>query len=80
MSCCDIILDIVESPIEVVLETTAVVCVGLLAVGPPGPNIPATQVGQVLYSRDGAEFTAELPMLTSEGIWVSTSEGILLVV
>jgi hypothetical protein len=40
---------------------------------------PATQVGQILFSKDGSTFTVELPITTSGG-WLVNNEGTLLVV
>lgn len=45
---------------------------------PPGSAVPATQVGQVLYSVDGATFTAEVA-ITSRNGWLVNNSGLLLV-
>jgi hypothetical protein len=38
----------------------------------------ATNVGQVLYSQDGATFAAEDPMTSTAG-WIVNSDGLLLI-
>jgi hypothetical protein len=38
----------------------------------------ATQIGQVLFSIDGTEFTVQVPV-TNPGGWLVNNEGILLV-
>ena len=45
---------------------------------PGGSAIPATQIGQVLYSVDGLTFTAELPVTSDHG-WLVNNDGILIV-
>ena len=42
-------------------------------------SIPATQIGQVLLSIDGVNFSAQLP-LTSPNGWLVSDLGIMLVV
>jgi len=44
-----------------------------------GAMPPATEIGQVLFSEDGATFTAETPLTSCEG-WLVNNDGILLVV
>jgi hypothetical protein len=47
--------------------------------GPAPAIIPnPTEVGQVLFSVDGAAFTSELPVTTQQG-WLVNAEGILIV-
>jgi len=43
-----------------------------------GGSVPATSVGQVLYSINGSTFTAQQPLTSSNG-WMVNSNGILLV-
>ena len=45
---------------------------------PGGGSIPATQVGQVLFSVDGSTFTAETPV-TADGGWLVNAHGIQIV-
>ena len=40
---------------------------------------PATSEGQVLYSEDGATFTAEQPLTSQDG-WLVNDQGILIIV
>lgn len=40
---------------------------------------PATRPGEVLFSTDGALFTAQLPVIGDEGYWISGDDGILVV-
>lgn len=43
--------------------------------------IPATQVGQVLYSTDGSTFTAQKPLISDDdGTWIANEDGILIIV
>lgn len=44
------------------------------------PLPPATALGQVLYSRDGVNFTAETPVASDDGGWISNEDGLLLIV
>lgn len=47
--------------------------------GGGGLGSSATEIGQIMYSTDGVSFTAELPMVNSDGILL-TSEGYIMVV
>jgi len=43
-----------------------------------GGGVPATSIGQVLFSTNGSTFTAEQPLTASAG-WLVNGNGILLV-
>lgn len=47
--------------------------------GQGGGLPPATQLGQVLYSIDGASFTVQLPLTSCHG-WLINNDGELIVV
>jgi len=51
---------------------------GVFGLRGSGGTIPATQVGQVLFSVDGSTFTAELPV-TADGGWLVSDQGVLIV-
>lgn len=40
-------------------------------------ELQATQVGQILISLDGSTFEARLPLLSSNGGWISNDEGLM---
>lgn len=42
----------------------------------PSPN----SIGQVLFSVDGSQFTAQQPLTLDEGGWTSNNVGLMLVV
>jgi len=42
-------------------------------------SAPATSIGQVLFSVDGATFTAQQPVTTTGDGWLVNVDGILLV-
>jgi hypothetical protein len=44
-----------------------------------GSSIPATSIGQVLFSIDGLTFTAQQPVTTTSDGWLVNADGILLV-
>ena len=48
----------------------------------PGSDggLPAASIGKVLISLDGIQWTAELPLASDTGGWMTNDLGILLVV
>ena len=45
-----------------------------------GSSVPATQIGQVLFSADGLTFSAFLPVTTPDVGWIIQDDGIHIVV
>lgn len=49
----------------------------------PAPNstdLPSASIGKVLISLDGVQWTAELPLASGDGGWMTNDLGVLLVV
>ena len=59
---------------------TATVTTGEATINiPGGGSVPATQVGEVLFSKDGVSFTPEVPIVSCGG-WLLNEECTLIVV